>query len=90
MHEDLQKPAMCTCKSTVILELTVCKANHPTVPQWQPLHPDIEWLLHHVGRGSCSTIRVCTRGWWISFQGMSYICKSAIICSKLLPNKVDS
>ena len=25
-HEDLQKPAMCTIKSTVILELTACKA----------------------------------------------------------------
>ena len=62
----------------------LCWANHPTVTQWQPLHPDIEWLLHQVGRGSCSTIKVCTSGCWISFQVMSYVCKSAIICSKLL------
>ena len=60
----------------------LCWANHPTVTQWQPLHPDIEWLLHQVGRGSCSTIEVVAKSLFkVCLIG---ICKLAIICSKLL------
>jgi len=60
----------------------LCWANHPTVTQWQPLHPDIEWLLHQVGRGSCSTIEVVAKSLFkVCLIGT---CKLAIICSKLL------